>query len=124
MDAGETQLLYIDLGHGHNRLAASALAQVYQQTGHRGPDVDDATTLKNFFTAMQLLKQDNLLLAYHDRSDGGLVTTLCEMAFAGHCGLDIELDGIGDALPVLFNEVTVCKCCGITQIVPSRNLLA
>ncbi len=103
-DVGETQLLYIDLGHGHNRLAASALAQVYQQTGHRGPDVDDARTLKNFFTAMQLLKQDDLLLAYHDRSDGGLITTLCEMAFAGHCGLDIELDGMGNALPVLFNE--------------------
>ncbi len=103
-DLGETQLLYIDLGHGHNRLAASALAQVYQQTGHRGPDVDDARTLKNFFTAMQLLKQDDLLLAYHDRSDGGLITTLSEMAFAGRCGLDIELDGMGDALPVLFNE--------------------
>ncbi|MDX1574055.1 MAG: phosphoribosylformylglycinamidine synthase, partial [Methylophaga sp.] len=103
-DRGETQLIYIDLGHGHNRLAASALAQVYQQTGHRGPDVDDARTLKNFFTAMQLLKQDDLLLAYHDRSDGGLITTLCEMAFAGRCGLDIELDGMGDALPVLFNE--------------------
>ncbi|MEX1199816.1 MAG: phosphoribosylformylglycinamidine synthase [Methylophaga sp.] len=103
-DVGETQLLYIDLGHGHNRLAASALAQVYQQTGHRGPDVDDARTLKNFFTAMQLLKQDDLLLAYHDRSDGGLITTLSEMAFAGRCGLDIELDGMGDALPVLFNE--------------------
>lgn len=103
-DVGETQLLYIDLGHGHNRLAASALAQVYQQTGHRGPDVDDARTLKNFFAAMQLLKQDDLLLAYHDRSDGGLITTLSEMAFAGRCGLDIELDGMGDALPVLFNE--------------------
>lgn len=103
-DVGETQLLYIDLGHGHNRLAASALAQVYQQTGHRGPDVDDARTLKNFFAAMQLLKQDDLLLAYHDRSDGGLITTLCEMAFAGHCGLDIELDGLGDVLPALFSE--------------------
>ncbi len=103
-DLGETQLLYIDLGHGHNRLAASALAQVYQQTGHRGPDVDDAKTLKNFFAAMQLLKQDDLLLAYHDRSDGGLITTLCEMAFAGRCGLDIELDGLGDALSALFNE--------------------
>ncbi|MCX4189352.1 phosphoribosylformylglycinamidine synthase [Methylophaga sp. OBS3] len=103
-DLGDTKLIYIDLGHGHNRLAASALAQVYQQTGHRGPDVDDAKTLKNFFAAMQVLKQDSLLLAYHDRSDGGLATTLCEMAFAGHCGLDIELNGLGDALPVLFNE--------------------
>lgn len=103
-DLGDTKLIYIDLGHGHNRLAASALAQVYQQTGHRGPDVDDAKTLKSFFAAMQVLKQDSLLLAYHDRSDGGLATTLCEMAFAGHCGLEIELNGLGDALPVLFNE--------------------
>jgi len=103
-DLGETRLIYLDLGHGHNRLAASALAQVYNQVGHRGPDVDDARNLKNFFAAMQQLKQDNLLLAYHDRSDGGLITTLCEMAFAGHCGLNITLDGLGEALPVLFNE--------------------
>src|SRR5690606_9546075 len=74
------------------------------QVGHRGPDVDDARNLKNFFAAMQHLKQDNLLLAYHDRSDGGLITTLCEMAFAGHCGVNITLNGLGDALPVLFSE--------------------
>ncbi|MDX1749261.1 MAG: phosphoribosylformylglycinamidine synthase [Methylophaga sp.] len=103
-DLGETRLIYLDLGHGHNRLAASALAQVYNQVGHRGPDVDDARTLKNFFAAMQQLKQDQLVLAYHDRSDGGLITTLCEMAFAGHCGLNINLNGLGEALPVLFNE--------------------
>jgi phosphoribosylformylglycinamidine synthase len=103
-DLGETRLIYLDLGHGHNRLAASALAQVYNQVGHRGPDVDDARNLKNFFLAMQQLKQDNLLLAYHDRSDGGLITTLCEMAFAGHCGLNINLNGLGEALPLLFNE--------------------
>ena len=53
---------------------------------------------------MQQLKQDNIILAYHDRSDGGLITTLCEMAFAGHCGLDITLSGLGEILPVMFNE--------------------
>lgn len=103
-DLADSKLIYLDLGHGHNRLAASALAQVYNQVGHRGPDVNDARTLKQFFAAMQQLKQDRLLLAYHDRSDGGLITTLCEMAFAGHCGLDINLNGLGDALPLLFNE--------------------
>jgi len=103
-DKGDTDLIYIDLGNGNNRLAASALAQVYGQVGHNGPDLDNAADLKNFFSAIQQLKQDDVLLAYHDRSDGGLIGTLTEMAFAGHCGLDINLAGLGDALPVLFNE--------------------
>ena len=103
-DHGDTDLIYIDLGKGHNRLAASALAQVYSQVGHHGPDLDDPAALKHFFYAIQQLKQDDLLLAYHDRSDGGLIGTLCEMAFAGHCGIDVNLTALGDALPVLFNE--------------------
>lgn len=101
---GDTDLIYIDLGKGHNRLAASALSQVYKQVGHHGPDVDHPDALKQFFAAIQQLNQDELLLAYHDRSDGGLITTLCEMAFSGHTGLDINLTGLGDSLPVLFNE--------------------
>ena len=103
-NVGDTDLIYIDLGKGFNRLAASALAQVYKQVGHYSPDLDEAEDLKNFFYAVQQLKEDRLLLAYHDRSDGGLITTLCEMAFAGHCGLDIDLIGLGEALPVMFNE--------------------
>jgi phosphoribosylformylglycinamidine synthase len=103
-DRGDTDLIYIDLGKGRNRLAASALAQVYSQVGHHGPDLDDPAALKHFFYAIQQLKQDDLLLAYHDRSDGGLIGTLCEMAFAGHCGIDVNLTALGDALPVLFNE--------------------
>tara|TARA_R110002050_G_scaffold1244_1_gene8475 strand:+ start:14201 stop:18085 length:3885 start_codon:yes stop_codon:yes gene_type:complete len=103
-DHGDTDLIYIDLGKGKNRLAASALAQVYNQVGHYGPDLDDPAALKHFFYAIQQLKQDDLLLAYHDRSDGGLIGTLCEMAFAGHCGIDVNLNALGDALPVLFNE--------------------
>ncbi|MBE0439424.1 MAG: phosphoribosylformylglycinamidine synthase [Gammaproteobacteria bacterium] len=103
-DLGDTDLIYIDLGKGQNRLAASALAQVYNQVGHHGPDLDDPVSLKQFFAAIQQLKQDDLVLAYHDRSDGGLVTTLCEMAFAGHCGLDVTLSGLGEPLPLLFNE--------------------
>ncbi len=101
---GDTDLIYIDLGCGANRLAGSALAQVFNQVGDYTPDLDDADLLKQFFAAIQQLQNDNLLLAYHDRSDGGLVTTLCEMAFAGHCGIDINLVGLGEALPVLFNE--------------------
>jgi phosphoribosylformylglycinamidine synthase len=103
-DHGDTDLIYIDLGKGRNRLAASALAQVYNQVGHHGPDLNDPASLKHFFNAIQQLKQDDLLLAYHDRSDGGLIGTLCEMAFAGHCGIDINLTTLGDTLPVLFNE--------------------
>ena len=103
-NVGDTDLIYIDLGKGFNRLGASALAQVYKQVGHYSPDIDEAEDLKNFFCAIQQLKEDRVLLAYHDRSDGGLITTLCEMAFAGRCGLNIDLIGLGEALPVMFNE--------------------
>jgi phosphoribosylformylglycinamidine synthase len=103
-DQGDTDLIYIDLGKGHNRLAASAIAQVYGQVGHHGPDLDNPKSLKKFFYAIQQLQQDGVLLAYHDRSDGGLITTLCEMAFAGHCGIDIKLTGLGGPLALLFNE--------------------
>ncbi|MFW5425656.1 MAG: phosphoribosylformylglycinamidine synthase [Methylophagaceae bacterium] len=101
---GDSDLIYIDLGKGCNRLAASAIAQVYNQVGHHGPDLDDPKLLKKFFYAIQQLQQDDLLLAYHDRSDGGLITTLCEMAFAGHCGIDVSLAGLGGPLALLFNE--------------------
>ncbi len=103
-DLGDTDLIYIDLGRGQNRLGASALAQVFKQVGTNAPDLEQATDLRNFFNAIQQLKQDDQILAYHDRGDGGLVVTLAEMAFAGHCGLDISLNGLGDTLPLLFNE--------------------
>ncbi|EEF78551.1 phosphoribosylformylglycinamidine synthase [Methylophaga thiooxydans] len=103
-DLGETALIYIDLGHGENRLGASALAQVFNQVGKTGADLDNAASLKGFFGAIQQLKQDDLILAYHDRGDGGLVVTLAEMAFAGHCGVDVSLDRLGETLPVLFSE--------------------
>ncbi len=90
-DAGATVLILIDLGRGKNRLGASALAQVTGQLGNETPDVDSATDLKAFFAAIQELNSDDMLLAYHDRSDGGLFATLSEMAFAGHSGLSIEL---------------------------------
>ncbi|RQO38553.1 phosphoribosylformylglycinamidine synthase [Herminiimonas sp. KBW02] len=91
-DAGDTVLIAIDLGRGKNRLGASAFAQVMQQIGNETPDVDSAEDLKGFFNAIQRLNKEDKLLAYHDRSDGGLFTTLCEMAFAGHSGLSVNLD--------------------------------
>ncbi len=87
---GDTVLLLIDLGRGKNRLGASALAQVYNQLGDTAPDLDNPADVKHFFKAIQALNQQRKLLAYHDRSDGGLFVTLCEMAFAGHTGLDVH----------------------------------
>ncbi len=101
----DTSLLLIDLGQGKNRMAGSALAQVYKQVGDVAPDVDDAAMLKSFFELIQRLNTEGKLFSYHDRSDGGVFVTLCEMAFASHIGLDIRLDDLhGDTLRVLFNE--------------------
>lgn len=104
-DEGETDLLLIDLGEGSNGLGGSALMQVYQQQGALPPDVDEPALLKQFFNAIQMLNATQLLIAYHDRSDGGLFTTLCEMAFASHVGLTIQLDGLGNhPVEILFSE--------------------
>ncbi|WP_423681641.1 phosphoribosylformylglycinamidine synthase [Undibacterium sp. WLHG33] len=92
LDKGDTSLILIDLGRGKNRLGASSFAQVMQVIGNEGPDVDSAADLKAFFAAIQQLNSEDKLLAYHDRSDGGLFATLCEMAFAGRAGLVINLD--------------------------------
>jgi phosphoribosylformylglycinamidine synthase len=94
-DCGDTELILIDLGQGQNRLGGSALAQVYKQVGNVAPDIDGeegAKRLAALFAAVQQLNRENKLLAYHDRSDGGLFVTLCEMAFAGHTGLTVNLD--------------------------------
>ena len=108
MDKGETDLILIDLGRGQNRMGASILAQVYGKLGSQAPDVDDAEDLKAFFAVIQGLNADGRLLAYHDRSDGGLMTTVLEMAFAGHCGLNLALDSLAasreELAAVLFNE--------------------
>ncbi|ARU57540.1 phosphoribosylformyl-glycineamide synthetase [Oleiphilus messinensis] len=107
-DKGDTDLILIDLANGQNRLGGSALAQVYNQIGAVAPDLDDPEDLKAFFAVVQGLNADGKLLAYHDRSDGGLFTTLCEMAFAGHVGVDIRLDYLAENethfVRELFNE--------------------
>ena len=104
-DQGETRLIAIDLSQGKNRLGGSCLAQVYKQLGNETPDLDKPELLKGFFNAIQVLVAKQKLLAYHDRSDGGLFTTVVEMAFAGHTGVDIDLSQLtGDSLATLFNE--------------------
>lgn len=104
-DKGTSELILLDLGEGKNRLGATALAQVYKQLGDKPADVENPQRLKAFFDAIQQLVQEQKLLAYHDRSDGGLIVTLAEMAFAGNCGVTIDIEKLGaDDLAVLFNE--------------------
>jgi phosphoribosylformylglycinamidine synthase len=93
-DAGDTELVLIDLGGGRNRLGGSALAQVHSQLGDAAPDVDDPAKLEAFFQAMRALGAAGRVLAYHDRSDGGLFATLCEMAFAARAGVTVYLDNL------------------------------
>ena len=94
---GDSRLLLIDLGAGRDRLGGSCLAQVYGKVGREAPDCDDAGRVRGFFEAVARLRAEGLVLAYHDRSDGGLFVTLAEMAFAGRCGLEIELGSAGGA---------------------------
>ncbi|WP_150137138.1 phosphoribosylformylglycinamidine synthase [Candidatus Enterovibrio altilux] len=109
-DKGNSALILVDLGQGQNRMGATALTQVYKQLGDKSANVDNPELLKGFFNAMQILVRDERLLAYHDRSDGGLYVTLAEMAFAGHIGLEVDIHALSvkgecdDALAALFNE--------------------
>src|SRR5262249_47922851 len=103
----ETVLLLADLGSGRNRLGGSALAQVYGQLGDCPPDVDEPEKLAAFFDTVQTLNEAGMLLAYHDRADGGLFATLCEMMFASHVGVTVEIDSVmlnEGPLPALFSE--------------------
>jgi phosphoribosylformylglycinamidine synthase len=95
-DAGDTQLLLVDLGRGRARLGGSALAQVHGMFGSEVPDLDRAQDLAGFFDAIQALRRESMLLAYHDRSDGGLLATIAEMMFAAGVGVDLDP---GTALP-------------------------
>ena len=100
-----TVLLLVDLGRGRNRLGGSCLAQVYSALGDTPPDLDDPEDLKALFQVVQVLNEMGIILAYHDRSDGGLFVTLMEMALAGRRGVRIEIDALGgDPLAILFNE--------------------
>ncbi len=107
-DLGLTDLILIDLAPGKARLGASVLAQVFGQVGAEVPDVEDAGLVRALFPALAALRHEGIALAYHDRSDGGLLVTLLEMAFAGHCGLTIDADTIAaggrDVRAALFAE--------------------
>ena len=88
---GKSKLLFIDIGNNRNRLGGTSLAQVYNQIGNESPDVDDPELLKRTFNAIQKFIADDLILSGHDRSDGGLITTILEMAFSGNCGMEINI---------------------------------
>ena len=100
----DSVLLLIDLGRGRDRLGGSILAQVVSQLGEETPDVDSHTDLAAFFNALQQLGRDRHILAYHDRSDGGLLATVAEMAFAGHIGVDLQIPVGRTPFPFLFSE--------------------
>ncbi|MBS0395338.1 MAG: phosphoribosylformylglycinamidine synthase, partial [Proteobacteria bacterium] len=103
-DAGPTALVLVDLGAGRDRTGGSCLAQVYGVLGGDPADLDDPARLRGFFAAVREAAREGLVLAYHDRSDGGLVVTLAEMAFAGRLGLEVELGAVADPVAALCAE--------------------
>ncbi|KAI1647221.1 phosphoribosylformylglycinamidin [Daldinia loculata] len=109
-EVGETVLMFVDLANGRKAMGGSALAQSFGYVGHEAPDVRDVDLITDYFDAISQLHQSGVVLAYHDRSDGGLITTVAEMMFAGRCGADLMMDGISnsgsieDMVDALFNE--------------------
>lgn len=143
-DQGETDLILLDLGNGKNRIGLSALAQVYSEVGQDVPDVDQPEQLVAFFTAIQELNEQGLILAYHDRADGGLFATVAEMAFAGKVGVDVNLDMLAgesselasalfaeelgaviqvkrDDLETVLNELNAAGLADLAQVIGSTN---
>jgi len=116
----DSVLLLVDLGRGQNRLGGSLLAQVLNQTGADAPDVDRAEDLKNFWAVIQQLGREQKLLAYHDRSDGGLLATAVEMAFAGHTGIELDLPAaaikLSDNAPSVFGQLFAEELGAVLQV--------
>lgn len=104
----DTSLLFIDLAKGKNRIAASCLSQIYNSIGKEPADVDDPEIIKSFFRVFKSLKSNNKILSYHDRSDGGLLITLLEMAFTSKMGLSIDISMSSSDIEYLFNEELGC----------------
>jgi phosphoribosylformylglycinamidine synthase len=116
-------LLLIDLAPGKARLGGSALAQTLGSLGSESPDMDDPVLLRQAFAAVQELIDQDLIMAGHDRSDGGLITTVLEMAFAGNCGLELAIEG--EAVPALFaEELGLVLECRQAQLEEIRQILA
>jgi len=109
-DVGETYLMYVDLAQGHKAMGGSALAQAFGQLGDEAPDVRDPAMIIDYFDALTQLHESGIVLAYHDISDGGLMTTVAEMMFAGRCGAELMIDGFSTSaslphvLESMFNE--------------------
>ncbi len=112
-----SRLLLIDLGAGKDRLGASCWAQVHARSGGEPADLDDPGLLLQLFAALRELKDRHLLLAYHDRSDGGVLLTVLEMAFAAHCGLAIDLGSVADPVAACFAE----ELGAVLQVPASRS---
>ncbi len=121
---GRSELIFIDLSGGKTRLGGSILAQTYNQIGDESPDIDDPNMLKRAFLAVQQLISKDLILSGHDVNDGGMITALLEMAFAGNCGLEIGLNGLGDPLKKLFaEEAGLIIECGLAEIEDVQEIL-
>jgi phosphoribosylformylglycinamidine synthase len=104
LDQGPSVLVLVDLGGGRDRIGGSCLAQVYGRTGDVPPDLDDPRQLAALVSAVRELAREGLLLAYHDRSDGGLAVTLLEMAFAGRAAIDVDLGAVPRPVAALYAE--------------------
>ena len=115
--AGRSSLVFVDLSGSHARLGGSALAQTFKQLGDASPDCDTAL-LKRAFRATQRLLRERVLLAGHDRSDGGLLTTVLEMCFGGDCGCVTEATTENSVMEFLFNEEL-----GLVVEVPARVMV-
>ena len=109
-DGQESIIIFVDLAGGRKAMGGSALAQVFGQVGNVAPDVHDVQVLKDFYDALEQLHESGIVLAYHDRSDGGLFTGLVEMMFAGRCGINLMIDSLcpnfqmSSIIEALFNE--------------------
>ncbi|MFQ3368288.1 MAG: phosphoribosylformylglycinamidine synthase [Methylophilaceae bacterium] len=114
----ESVLILVDLGVGKNRMGGSSYNLVNNITNFDVPDLDNPKLIKNFFKGIQFLNKENKILAYHDRSDGGLIVTVLEMAFAGHCGVKLELEVKGSIIEFLLNEEL-----GAVIQVPSKDIV-
>jgi phosphoribosylformylglycinamidine synthase len=126
LDVGATRLLWIDLGRGRCRMGASILAQVHGELGDEAPDLDSPALLTGFAAALRAARQRDLVLAYHDVSDGGVFATLTEMAFAAHCGLDVVLsaDKVGLAAGLFAEEPGVVIQVRAGDVATVRGILA
>jgi phosphoribosylformylglycinamidine synthase len=113
-----SSLILIDLGNNKNRMGGSCFNSVSNINGGVTPDLDDPSLIKNFFDGIQNLNKKNKILAYHDRSDGGLITTVLEMAFAGHCGIDFNLNVEAEMVNFLFNE----ELGGVIQVLKNDEI--